>query len=266
MYSSAPAKFQAFLSQYTINSLLWAVIEKESAKQEIGGWLTNDDIPESTPIQLTTSGLNLFFNNLDRDYGPDHPIDIKYSLVRLGNVTIEERDEEISALADLKLELWVVPENGTRVKDLEFYIRDLGATTSVKFDEETNEIYARINMLTMGNVEVVGDSTANANTISQVMSFVLDSMRIPLNNMVQDYKFKVPTSFSVFELSDLDLTYHQGYIEAGLTPSFTAPKEEFVPRVPDAVNSDDFVFMEILSMDNYETSSLSDKSIWAQTA
>jgi hypothetical protein len=131
----------------------------------------------------------LFFNNLDRDYGPDHPIDIKYSLVRLGNVTITERDEEISALADLKLELWVVKDDGTRVKDLEFYIRDLGATTSIKFDEETNEIYARINMLTMGTVEVVGDSTSNANTISQVMSFVLDSMRIPLNNMVQDYRF-----------------------------------------------------------------------------
>jgi hypothetical protein len=61
----------------------------------------------------------------------------------------------------------------------------------------------------------------------------------------------------------LDLTYHQGYIEAGLTPSFTAPKEEFVPLVPDEVISDDFVFMETLSMDGYETSSLSDKSVWA---
>lgn len=74
----------------------------------------------------------------------------------------------------------------------------------------------------MGTVELAADdSSIDENTISQVMSFVIDSIKGPVNTVVEQRKIDIPTSFSVFTLSDLELTYHEGYIEAGLTPKFT---------------------------------------------
>ena len=64
MWSSSGFRKEA-LSQYTLNSAAWAYL----STHKVEGWLKKDDIPESTPIQMTTSGLNLFFSNLERDFG-----------------------------------------------------------------------------------------------------------------------------------------------------------------------------------------------------
>lgn len=99
-YSESDAQFQLFLSDYTINSALWAAINQDNGMISSGlslldGKLTKDDLPDSVPIHLTTSGISLFFNNLERDYGPNMPVEINYSLVRLGEVAVSGADEEI---------------------------------------------------------------------------------------------------------------------------------------------------------------------------
>ena len=67
-------------------------------------------------------------------------------------------------------------------------------------------------------------------------------------------------------MSDLDLTYHQGYIEAGLTPTFTAQETVFTPALPDEVDIEDFIFEEELAGGDYKTSVHSHKRTWTQTA
>lgn len=74
---------------------MWAAIEKDNGEHSLDGKLTNDDLPDNVPIHLTTSGLSLFFNNLERDYGPNMPIEIDYSLVKLGEVVVSGASEEI---------------------------------------------------------------------------------------------------------------------------------------------------------------------------
>ena len=163
----------------------------------------------------------------------------------------------------MKLTLWVETEPGTVMKDLEFFIRGMSASFTIKIDEETDEVYGHVNRLERGDVEVVTeDSSVDANTISQVMSFVLDSLRTPLNNLAKEQKFKIPTDISVFQLSDLELTYHEGYIEAGLTPTFLAPETPFVPQIPDAVPSDDFAYQETLDASAYDARPINDVTVW----
>lgn len=150
------------------------------------GFINNDDIPQSVPIEMTTSGLQLFFSNLERDFGPNRPIDIEYSLAKVGNITIDGTDEDIKALADIKLALWVETEDGEKHKDLEYFIKDMSVAFTIVVDGETNQVHARINQMEMGVVELIGDSDVDANTISQVMSFVVDSARTPINNKVKE--------------------------------------------------------------------------------
>jgi hypothetical protein len=51
------------------------------------------------------------------------------------------------------------------------------------------------------------------------------------NQYLSTLKVTIPTKlFGLFELTDLTLKYHDGYIEAGLTPTFLPPTEPvFVP-------------------------------------
>ena len=49
----------------------------------------------------------------------------------------------------------------------------------------------------------------------------LDEGRIPFNNFISNQSLVIPHKiFGLFELEDLTLKYHDGYIEAGLTPHF----------------------------------------------
>lgn len=94
---------------------------------------------------MTTTDLNLFFSNLERDFGPNRPVEIEYSLEKLGNITISGQDEEINALADIKLAFWVETEDGNKTKDFEYYIRDMGAFFKIIVDGDTNQLYGRLN-------------------------------------------------------------------------------------------------------------------------
>jgi len=49
----------------------------------------------------------------------------------------------------------------------------------------------------------------------------LDEGRLPFNNFISNQSIIIPNKvFGLFELEDLTLKYHDGYIEAGLTPHF----------------------------------------------
>ena len=131
----------------------------------MSGFIDNDDIPQSVPMQMTTSGLSLFFSNLERDFGPNRPVNVEYSVVHLGNITIDGEDDEINALVDIKLAFWVQTEEGDQVKDLEFYIRDVSISFTIVIEKETNQLYGRVNQMEMGTIEIVGDPGVEEDTI-----------------------------------------------------------------------------------------------------
>jgi len=52
----------------------------------------------------------------------------------------------------------------------------------------------------------------------------LDEGRPEFNTWIQKQSIIIPNKlFGLFGLSDLTIKYHNGYVEAGLTPSFIAP-------------------------------------------
>lgn len=79
--NTTDAKFQVFASNYLGDSLGEAFLKA----QPIHYWTLSKDVPDYVPITLTTSGLNFFFPGLESHYGKDLPIDIEYSVERIGN-------------------------------------------------------------------------------------------------------------------------------------------------------------------------------------
>ena len=55
-----------------------------------------------------------------------------------------------------------------------------------------------------------------------------------INDELQTLKIQIPTNlFDIFTLSDLSVSYHDGYIEAGLTPTFIPTKGYSLIAPPD---------------------------------
>jgi len=48
-------------------------------------WTKSKDVPASFPIKFTTTGLNTFFPGMEAKYGPNLPVDIEYSVLKLNN-------------------------------------------------------------------------------------------------------------------------------------------------------------------------------------
>ena len=60
-----------------------------------------------------------------------------------------------------------------------------------------------------------------------------------INNELSTLKIQIPTNlFDIFTLSDLSLSYHDGYIEAGLTPSFI-PTQGYSLMSPPDISKDE---------------------------
>jgi len=60
-----------------------------------------------------------------------------------------------------------------------------------------------------------------------------------INNELKTLKIQIPTNlFGIFALSDLSLSYHDDYIEAGLTPTFI-PTQGYSLMTPPDISKDE---------------------------
>lgn len=76
VYNSAGRELQVYLSSYSINTMLYALYSYNIFQ----GNFTSEIIPDSSPLKLTTSGLELLFPGLVQKYGEDLPIDVIFNL------------------------------------------------------------------------------------------------------------------------------------------------------------------------------------------
>ena len=78
-----------------------------------------------------------------------------------------------------------------------------------------------------------------------------------MNIYLETLKVTVPSElFGMFKLSDLNVKYHNNYIEAGLTPTFVAPSVEFTPSPmfnPDVWGPND-IYEEVIDENDIVTS------------
>jgi hypothetical protein len=68
-----------FVSNYVLDSLTDSYIREHG----LSFWAYSADVPASFPIQLTTTGLNMFFPGLEAFYGPNLPIDLQFAVLDL---------------------------------------------------------------------------------------------------------------------------------------------------------------------------------------
>jgi len=107
--SNNPSKVQAYVSNFLADSLGHTWCETIG----INTWFNSDIIPSSSPIQLNTKSLDIFFPGLAAKYGNDSLVDLHLTITDLHDFASVESTETLSGHANGLLEFWIV-ENGTR--------------------------------------------------------------------------------------------------------------------------------------------------------
>jgi len=168
--------------------------------------------------------LDNFFPGLNKTYGAHRPVKIELDLLRIGSFESKKVDQHLSIQFDVGVRFLVENANKTISDAINVQLMDLMADVSVSatadmkpvakvleasvgYISETRSAVGHINCTTLAN----NINTALGGGITVFNAWFLtkaDSLVIPTNIM------------GLFDLSDLTIKYHDGYIEAGLTPTF----------------------------------------------
>jgi hypothetical protein len=69
-------------------------------------------VPASSPIQLNTTVLDLFFPGMAAKYGKNKYVDVSYDVRSLSNLNVKENNGEMSFDADIGVKFWVETDSG----------------------------------------------------------------------------------------------------------------------------------------------------------
>lgn len=231
---AAEAKFQAFISNYLLDSFATTFLKV----QDVHFWTKSKDIPSSSPVKFTTSGLNLFFPGLEAHYGKDKPVDIEYRLDRVGNFIMKEADQTLGLDGDVHVKFWVETNDTAKDCAVDIVAEKVQFALSALILNDT-QVYLSVSNVAIGDIKIVSTTFGNLDLqlLADCLNKVFDIAKPYLNEYLESLKLAIPEQlFGIFKLSNIDLKYHDGYIEAGLTPTFVPPKvdipgfyEKFVP-------------------------------------
>jgi len=129
---------------------------------------------------------------------------------------------------DAVLEFWVITGNSTKEKAVTLDLNDIYGQFHI--DIKAMNITIAATKASVKSMSIPQDTIGNlTDAISQIESLVgqvLTQALPPINAALAKSPIQVPNKiFGLFELSDLTLKNHNGYIEAGLTPKFIPPTE-----------------------------------------
>ena len=80
---------------------------------------------------------------------------------------------------------------------------------------------------TLGGVSVVNSTFGplNMHDLQSLLDQIFSEGRNSLNDILAKKTFMIPSKlFNLFELTDLQVKFHDGFVEAGLTPHFIFPE------------------------------------------
>ena len=135
--------------------------------------------------------------------------------------------------ADVGVKFWVETAAGTNETAIDITLESLYFEFTAIIDGmavKPNVTAASLKDIKV-NLSTIG--TLNMTLLEGLLDQGLEEGREPFNEYIQQQSLVIPNKiFGLFELTDLDLKYHNGYLEAGLTPHFVPISSDETPYTP----------------------------------
>lgn len=215
--STNPAGFQAYISDYTMDSLFSSLLEVRS----LAVWFNATEVPawEDIPLTTTTVDAGLMPGIADY-YGYDLPMDVDFNILTLHDFEVYENNEIMSVTGDVDMKFYVETAEGVQLA-AEIVVHDLVFSGSALINNMN--ITLSVSKFNIGSISQVSCAFGTLHTTA--MKLELNNvfrLAIPsVNSWLTTEQVSVPSSIlGVFELSDLTLGYFDDYLFFGATPTF----------------------------------------------
>ena len=133
----------------------------------------------------------------------------------------------MSGTTSLDLQFWVEKADSTKELACELSLSDMDFDFSALVTDMN--ITLNITKINIDKVDIVSDTFGklSALTLKLKLNNGFRIMLPLLNVFLSKFNVSIPSNiFGIFELSNLNLDYFDGYIYAGATPTFLAPTKE----------------------------------------
>ena len=227
--SSLSSELQAFVSEQSVNSLLTSLLQVT----DLAGWFNATEVPADAKFQLTTGALDKAFKGMKDYYGPDCPVNVQFALIKLYDFAVTKDTPDLTAYADLNLKFWVETVNGTELA-VDLAVDKFEFQGQVVIVDGFN-VSANVTKLQVHNVQVNSCAFGHLGTFKLQMELNVGLAVAAPVIQKKISALRIPSSlFGHFELSDLVVSYYDGYLGVGATPIFSPPTP---PPEPEEVNS-----------------------------
>lgn len=160
-------------------------------------------------------------------------MDIEYSIDNAGNFSSREQDETLSFDGSVSVNLWVEVNETVKEKAVALVLDTNHFNFTILVKEGTTLLQMNVTEVALGDISIISTTfgTLDLDLLSEFLNLGID-LGVPfLNTVLEGLKLQIPDElFGLFKLSDLNIKYHNNYLEAGLTPTFEMPKQN-IPGV-----------------------------------
>ena len=187
--SGIASKFQVFLSNYMFDSGADSFLKTRG----MNFWTKSKDVPASFPIKFTTTGLNTFFPGMEAHYGPDLPVDVEYSILKLNNFHSKEALSTLSFNADAAVSFIVEKADGTMEHAVDVNLHNFYFNFTVLIEQMA--VTANITSCTIASINITS-TTFGPIDLTKVASFFNTgvALGIPFFNIwIQTQKIVIPS-------------------------------------------------------------------------
>jgi len=222
-----PSAFQAYVSQQSVLSLLQSFLEVHP----IEGFFNSTMVPSTAKFQLTTGFLDKAFKGMSDYYGADQPVDVEYSLPSFNDFTVSLDEPNVGLFANAQAKFYVEKADGTTELAVDLGLNNFEFAGEIGVNG--THLSAQIKKLKVHQVQVNSCSWGKLGTfkiqmgLNVALAVAADTITAKIDAIA------IPESFGHFAISDIGITYFDGYLGVGATPTFVAPP---LPPAPITAN------------------------------
>ena len=189
-------------------------------------WVNSDQVPADSPIKLTTTGLNLFFPGLVDKYGANMPMDVEFNVDSLHSIVIKDSDDTLSFHSDLSVKYWVNFPDGHHENAVSILLKDMFFNFTAA--ESGMQLSFDVKAITFDTIVVTSTTFGDVNLglLAMLCNAAIKYGLSYFNAYIGQFKVDIPdTLMGLFKLTELEISYHDGYLYGGMVPVFLSPSE-----------------------------------------
>jgi hypothetical protein len=227
IYNSTGREMQIFLSSYTINTFLYTIYSYDIFQ----GNFTSEIMPNSSPIQLNTTSLDLVFPGLVEKYGDNLPVDVIFNL---SNYTLIYNYAGLYGNPPyFKLDAPVHISLSVRGQPVYPVVFDSEVRIDASWGLEKWKFFGNINSFYLSKLDTLSyllPNSINSETIRTIFNTIIKGIIPEINAKHLIPGIQLP-EIPYLNLTDANIIIQNGYLYIDANPVFLVAKEQEEPNL-----------------------------------